>query len=86
MLLSLVSVADAVFSGTPKPDAFASECGAKANEYFWLNGLHPTTPVHDALAYQAGRLLELSGIVSNALKNALGGKDRGVDAQEQVLD
>jgi hypothetical protein len=86
MLFSLVSVADAASSGTPKPDTFASECGAKANEYFWLNGLHPTTPVHDALAYETGRLLGLSGVVSSAFKNALGGKDRSVDAQEQVLD
>jgi hypothetical protein len=81
----LASVADVVFSGTPKPDTFASECGAKANEYFWLNGLHPTTPVHDALAYETGRMLGLSGVVSNAFKNALGGKDRSVDTPEKLL-
>jgi phospholipase/lecithinase/hemolysin len=72
-------------SGTPKPDTLAPECGAKANEYFWLNGLHPTTPVHDALAYQTARFLGLSGVVSSAFKNALGAKDRAVD-MEQVLD
>jgi hypothetical protein len=80
----VVSVTD-VCSGTPKPDTFDAECGAKANEYFWLNTLHPTTPVHDALAYETARMLGLSGVVSNAFKNALGGRDRSVDGEEQVL-
>lgn len=75
-----------VCSGTPKPDTFEAECGAKANEYFWLNDLHPTTPVHDALAYETARILGLAGVVSSALKNALGFRDRSVDMEEQVLE
>jgi hypothetical protein len=69
-------------SGTPRPDTFAAECGARADEYFWLNGLHPTTPVHDALAFEMARMLQLSGVVDRAFRDALGKKDRSVDGEE----
>ena len=36
--------------GTPKPDSFNETCGIPVNEYFWLNDLHPTYPMHDAMA------------------------------------
>lgn len=28
------------------------------NEYFWLNGLHPTSPAHDLMADEIVELLE----------------------------
>ena len=46
-------------NGTPEPDTFNETCGIPVNEYFWLNQLHPTYPMHDALAAQIA--LELEG-------------------------
>lgn len=37
-------------NGTPTDDYYNSTCGIPVNEYFWLNTLHPTYPVHDVLA------------------------------------
>lgn len=37
-------------SGTPATDSFNSSCGVAVNEYFWLNSLHPTYPMHEVLA------------------------------------
>jgi phospholipase/lecithinase/hemolysin len=73
-----------VYSGTQRPDTFAAECGARADEYFWLNNLHPTTPVHDALAFEIARMLKLSGDVASAFRGAFGKKDRSVDVEEVV--
>jgi phospholipase/lecithinase/hemolysin len=39
-------------SGIPTPDYFNSTCGIPVNQYFWLNSLHPTYPMHDVLAQQ----------------------------------
>ncbi|KAG0134712.1 GDSL lipase/esterase [Tuber indicum] len=36
--------------GTPEWDTYYPECGVKVSEYFWLNSLHPTWPVHKVLA------------------------------------
>ncbi|KAL8928229.1 MAG: hypothetical protein Q9208_001939 [Pyrenodesmia sp. 3 TL-2023] len=36
----------------PSLDYFNETCQYAANEYFWLNGLHPTYPIHEALAAQ----------------------------------
>lgn len=36
----------------PRMDFFNSTCEYPVNEYLWLNGLHPTYPVHEALAAQ----------------------------------
>ncbi|KAL8755067.1 MAG: hypothetical protein Q9184_004911, partial [Pyrenodesmia sp. 2 TL-2023] len=36
----------------PSMDYFDKTCQYPVNEYFWLNGLHPTYPVHEALAAQ----------------------------------
>jgi phospholipase/lecithinase/hemolysin len=71
-------------SGTQRPETFAAECGARADEYFWLNSLHPTTPVHDALASEVAKVLKLSAVVSNAFKNALGMRERSVKGEERV--
>ena len=39
-------------SGTPTNDYFNSTCAIPVNQYFWLNSLHPTYPMHDVLAEQ----------------------------------
>ena len=39
-------------NGTPAPYTFNATCGVPVNEYFWLNTLHPTYPMHDAMAEQ----------------------------------
>ncbi|KAI9657664.1 MAG: hypothetical protein M1821_002840 [Bathelium mastoideum] len=44
-------------SGTPERDTLYPECGVAVNEYLWLNDLHPTYPIHDALAQQIALLL-----------------------------
>ncbi|CUS12505.1 unnamed protein product [Tuber aestivum] len=36
--------------GTPEWDTYYPECGIKVSEYFWLDSLHPTWPVHKVLA------------------------------------
>lgn len=36
----------------PRMDYFNSTCEYPVNEYLWLNGLHPTYPVHEAIAAQ----------------------------------
>ncbi|CZR63615.1 uncharacterized protein PAC_13512 [Phialocephala subalpina] len=45
-------------SGTPASDYFNPRCGIPVNQYFWLNGLHPTYPIHDVLAEHIGKLLD----------------------------
>jgi len=44
-------------NGTPAEDTYDSSCGVPVNEYFWLNSLHPTSPMHDALASEVARRL-----------------------------
>ncbi|KAL9597486.1 MAG: hypothetical protein Q9219_005119 [cf. Caloplaca sp. 3 TL-2023] len=36
----------------PSMNHFNSACPYPANEYLWLNGLHPTYPIHEAIAAQ----------------------------------
>ncbi|PMD22850.1 carbohydrate esterase family 16 protein [Hyaloscypha hepaticicola] len=45
-------------NGTPTTDYFNSTCGIPVNQYFWLNSLHPTYPMHDVLAQQVSLQLE----------------------------
>ncbi|KAH8808553.1 hypothetical protein F5884DRAFT_673363 [Xylogone sp. PMI_703] len=45
-------------NGTPTTDYFDPSCGVPVNEYFWLNSLHPTYPMHDVLAEQVSLLLK----------------------------
>jgi phospholipase/lecithinase/hemolysin len=33
-------------------------CGVPVNQYFWLNSLHPTFPVHDVLAEKVAQMLK----------------------------
>lgn len=44
-------------SGTPTDDYFDPSCGVPVNQYFWLNSLHPRTPVHDVIAQVLSREL-----------------------------
>ncbi|KAL8680461.1 MAG: hypothetical protein Q9186_003359 [Xanthomendoza sp. 1 TL-2023] len=41
----------------PSMDYSDPSCPYAVNEYFWLNGLHPTYPVHEALAAQVALAL-----------------------------
>jgi len=45
-------------NGTPNMTSFSASCGLPVNEYFWLNQLHPTYPMHDAMAAHIVNLLE----------------------------
>lgn len=45
-------------NGTPQQDSFTPSCGIPVDQYFWLNSLHPTYPVHDVIAQQVGNLLK----------------------------
>ena len=38
--------------GTPAEDTFYPNCSIPVNQYFWLNNLHPTYPMHDVMAKQ----------------------------------
>lgn len=46
-------------NGTTSMTSFNSQCSAPVNEYFWLNTLHPTYPVHEVLANQLAQMLGL---------------------------
>ncbi|KAH6678458.1 hypothetical protein B0J14DRAFT_323102 [Halenospora varia] len=37
-------------NGTPAENTFTASCGVPVNQYFWLNSLHPTSPMHEVLA------------------------------------
>jgi hypothetical protein len=38
-------------------EAFDATCGVAQKEYFWLDSLHPTPPIHDAMAAEAAQIL-----------------------------
>lgn len=44
-------------SGTPESDTFYEGCGVPVDQYFWLNSLHPTGPIHEVVAEQVAKLL-----------------------------
>ncbi|MCJ1250433.1 hypothetical protein MMC30_007661 [Trapelia coarctata] len=44
--------------GTPAEDTFYPNCSIPVNQYFWLNSLHPTYPMHDVMAKQIAKALE----------------------------
>lgn len=46
-----------LYSGTPEIDTFTPSCGIAVDEYFWLNNLHPTYPIHDVVAKQVAEAL-----------------------------
>jgi len=44
-------------NGTPAENTFDASCGIPVNEYFWLNSLHPTYPMHNVLAQEVALAL-----------------------------
>lgn len=44
-------------SGTPEWDTYIESCGHAVDEFFWLNSLHPTYPIHDVVAEGVAALL-----------------------------
>ncbi|KAI9698546.1 MAG: hypothetical protein M1820_007436 [Bogoriella megaspora] len=44
-------------NGTPAQNTFDPSCGVPVDQYFWLNTLHPTFPVHNATAAQIVKTL-----------------------------
>ncbi|KAI2464652.1 carbohydrate esterase family 16 protein [Annulohypoxylon bovei var. microspora] len=49
-LKNTTSYCTAYQNGTPNDDTLTPSCGVPVNEYFWLNNLHPTYPIHDVVA------------------------------------
>jgi phospholipase/lecithinase/hemolysin len=45
-------------NGTPTPTSFDPECGIPVDEYLWLNSLHPTFRMHEAIAAQIVKLIK----------------------------
>lgn len=47
-------------SGAPGgvTDYFDPVCEIPINQYFWINGLHPTYPIHDVLAEHVSEMLK----------------------------
>ena len=52
------SYCEAYANGTPSLTSFNESCGLPVSEYFWLDPLHPTYPMHNATAEQIANLLE----------------------------
>ncbi|KAI1118323.1 carbohydrate esterase family 16 protein [Nemania sp. NC0429] len=44
-------------NGTPSPTTLDPSCGVPANQYFWLNNLHPTSAIHEVVARGIASLL-----------------------------
>ncbi|KAF9880448.1 hypothetical protein CkaCkLH20_02402 [Colletotrichum karsti] len=57
-LKNTTSYCEAYENGTDAQDTLIESCGVKVNEYFWLNTLHPTYPIHDAVAETVADALE----------------------------
>ncbi|KAI1073384.1 carbohydrate esterase family 16 protein [Whalleya microplaca] len=56
-LKNTTAYCEAYQNGTPEDDTLTQSCGVAVNEYFWLNNLHPTYPIHDVVAQQVGDAL-----------------------------
>ncbi|OLN82385.1 Thermolabile hemolysin 2, partial [Colletotrichum chlorophyti] len=57
-LKNTTAYCEAYENGTDAPDTLVESCGVRVNEYFWLNSLHPTYPIHDAVAQTVAAALE----------------------------
>ncbi|KAK8085082.1 fungal cellulose binding domain-containing protein [Apiospora hydei] len=60
-----------LMTGTPNLDTLDPACGIPVNEYFWLNSLHPTYPMHDVVAEQVAAALEKGPNAAHATTAAL---------------
>ncbi|KAI1338786.1 carbohydrate esterase family 16 protein [Xylariaceae sp. FL0016] len=49
-LKNTTAYCEAYENGTDEDDTFIATCGIPVNQYFWLNSLHPTYPMHDVVA------------------------------------
>ncbi|KAI4716052.1 hypothetical protein E4T48_07732 [Aureobasidium sp. EXF-10727] len=45
-------------NGTPSPTSFDPACGVSVDRYLWLNSLHPTFRLHDAIAARIVKLIK----------------------------
>ncbi|CAI4213431.1 unnamed protein product [Parascedosporium putredinis] len=57
---------EAYQNGTPEWDTLDESCTYPVDQYFWLNSLHPTYPIHDVVAEGVAELL--SGPPTSVLK------------------
>ncbi|KAI0593252.1 hypothetical protein F4775DRAFT_523188 [Biscogniauxia sp. FL1348] len=46
-------------NGTSDQDTLDPSCGVAVNEYFWLNNLHPTSPIHEVVALEIADALNV---------------------------
>lgn len=56
--------------GTPDTDTKYDGCSFAADEYLWINSLHPTQPFHKLLARKVGQFLESGGSLWTMSKRA----------------
>ncbi|KAI1504803.1 hypothetical protein F5X99DRAFT_349600 [Biscogniauxia marginata] len=54
---------DAYENGTTDQDTLDPSCGVAVNEYFWLNNLHPTYPIHEVVALEIADALQVGPTV-----------------------
>ncbi|KAI1490314.1 hypothetical protein F5X96DRAFT_679194 [Biscogniauxia mediterranea] len=50
-------------NGTSDQDTLDPSCGVAVNEYFWLNNLHPTSPIHEVVALEISDALQVAPTV-----------------------
>ncbi|KAI5922461.1 hypothetical protein F4810DRAFT_264852 [Camillea tinctor] len=50
-------------NGTSEQDTLNPSCGVPVNEYFWLNNLHPTSPIHEVVALEIADALNVAPTV-----------------------
>ena len=49
----------------------AAECAVPVNQYFWLNSLHPTYPMHDVVAEGVSKAQEPDLLSGTLARDAL---------------
>ena len=47
---------------SPQPHYYDPSCGVRIDEYLWIDGSHPTWPMHQAIATEVVKTLELNPI------------------------
>ena len=79
-------------SGTPAWDTFTPGCGVPVDEYFWLNSLHPTYPMHEVVAQEMDHPLRTDGDgagLGRVVERRFGsveGVDCGIVVHQRVFD
>ncbi|CAK7231591.1 hypothetical protein SBRCBS47491_007985 [Sporothrix bragantina] len=77
-LKNTTAFCDAYGNGNLKPDTFIKSCGVPVNEYFWLNNLHPTYPIHDVVAEEVAKALTAGPNVCSGNSTGGNGTSDGV--------